>query len=84
VAGGRTVADARSRANDQIFHVRSRIEWLGLELAVEKTEAVLFQGRVRPNVDPMIKVGRQYVSMSRQMKYLGVILDPRLTFFRPF
>jgi len=67
-----------------ILVINQRIEALGLCLAEEKTEAVLFHGKVRPDISPIIRVGRIYVSMSKEMKYLGVILDSRMTFVPHF
>lgn len=44
LASGRTVEQAQDRMNDQLVPVLRRIEALGLRVAVNKTEAVLFRG----------------------------------------
>lgn len=41
---------------------------------------MLFFGRKRPDIDPVIRMGKAYIRMSPQMKYLGIILDPQLKF----
>jgi len=84
LAVGKTVAETRSRANNQVEIIVRRIETLGLRLAEEKTEAVLFYGKVKPDISPVIRVGRTYVSMSKSMRYLGVILDSGMTFLPHF
>lgn len=57
---------------------------LGLELAADKTEAILFRGRIAPDFDPLIRVGRTYVKTSLHIKYLGIILDARMSFLPHF
>jgi len=84
LGAGSTVLDARSRANNQVAAVCRRIEILGLSIVPDKTEAVLFYGRTRPDVDPVIKIRRTYITMKSKMKYLGVILDPRMSFLPHF
>lgn len=82
LGAGATVLDARSRANDQVVAVR--IEVLGLSIVPNKTEAVLYYGETRPDVDPVIRVHRTYVTMGSHMRYLVVILDSRMTFLPHF
>lgn len=74
---------AALRASSQVSVVLRRIRELGLSVATEKTEVVLFRGsRVRPPVD--VVVGECSVSPSLAMKYLGVYLDSRLSFEEHF
>lgn len=84
LATGLTIAETRSRTNDQVSVISRRIDALGLRLAEEKTETVLFYGRVKPDTSPVIRVGRTCVPMRRSMRYLGVILDSRMTFLPHF
>lgn len=84
LAAGSTVLDARSRANNQVAAVCRRIGILGLTIAPEKTDAVLHYGRVRPTIDPVIKIDKTYICMKGHMRYLGVILDSRMTFLPHF
>ncbi|XP_068993471.1 uncharacterized protein [Neodiprion pinetum] len=69
-------------ANAMVARVVRRISGLGLTVAASKTEAVLFR-RVKkgeaPNT-PDVRVGAERVLLSGSMKYLGVRLDPGLTF----
>jgi len=77
-------AEARSRVNDQVSVIGRRIEALGLQLAEEKTEAVLFYGGVKLDISSVIRVGRTCVSMRRSMRYSGTILDSKMTFLPHF
>lgn len=71
---------AATRVNVQTFSVTHRIRRLGLKISTAKTQAIVFHGRRRLTVDPLIMVERDIVPVSRAIKYLGVILDGRLTF----
>ncbi|RLU25407.1 hypothetical protein DMN91_001563 [Ooceraea biroi] len=73
-----------SRVNVQVAAILYRIRKLGLEIATDKTEAVLFYGRRKPSFDPVIRIDRTYVRMQPSMKYLGVMLDSRLSFLVHF
>ncbi|XP_046629516.1 uncharacterized protein LOC124309827 [Neodiprion virginianus] len=69
-------------ANAMVARVVRRISGLGLTVAASKTEAVLFRRLKRgdaPNT-PDVRVGAERVLLSGSMKYLGVRLDPGLTF----
>lgn len=37
-------------------------------------------GKKRPDLDPIIRVGSAYIRMAPKLKYLGIILDSKLTF----
>jgi len=75
---------ARSRANDILVMVLRRFDVLSLSVAEEKTDAVLFYGRTRPDFSPVIRVGRTYIKMMSCLKYLGLMLDSKLNFGRHF
>lgn len=70
-------------ANNQLRRVVECIDALGLRIAHEKANAVMFSrcGRIG---EPKIRVGRAVIEMANQMRYLGVILDSRLTFLPHF
>lgn len=72
--------DAIVKVNIHIARVLRHIGKLGLAVAETKTEAVLFC-RSRPNVMPVIRVGKVDILVEDSMKYLGVIID-RLWNFR--
>jgi len=81
LSAANNVEAARSNINLFLDHVLQRIENLSLEVAPEKTEAILFRGRRRldfPN--PLIRVRGSLIRVCPSMKYLGVLLDPRLNF----
>lgn len=82
LGSGRDAETAVIMANIQVARVCRRIAHLGLKVAAEKTEAVLFNrrhGRARVDV-PEIRIGSTVVPLSKSMKYLGVYLDSRLSF----
>ncbi|XP_015378204.1 PREDICTED: uncharacterized protein LOC107172428, partial [Diuraphis noxia] len=51
----------------------------GLELAHHKSEAVLLT-KWRAFVPPRLVVGGHHIELAKKLRYLGVILDQRLTF----
>lgn len=55
------------------------IHELGLKISEAKTEAILFSRRGRIG-DPRIKVGVTEIIVGNSIKYLGVIMDSRLSF----
>ena len=62
--------------------VADRIRRLGLRVALEKTEATYFRGpqQRRPPPDAHVSIGGVQVPVKAQLKYLGLILDPRWQF----
>jgi len=60
--------------------VLRRIDRLGFLVTPEKTDVVLFSGRICSTVKPLVRVGRTFVCMSPHMRYLGVLLDSKLIF----
>jgi len=77
----KTVEAAQSNINCYLNYVIRRIEFLGLEVAPQKTEAVLFRGNRRLTyTDPMVRIKDSFVKTGPVMKYLGVLLDCRLNF----
>lgn len=78
-----SVTAATARANLQVGLVINRIRRLGLSVAVQKTEAVLFS-RKRPQQLPMLNIGGEEIQTRISMKYLGVILDDKLSFREHF
>lgn len=75
--------DAVVKANIQIARVIRHIRALGLKIAENKTEAVLFT-RNKFTTLPRITVGRSKIQVSRSMKYLGVIIDTKWNFIPHF
>jgi len=65
--------------------VLKRIDSLGLDIAPEKTEVVLFRkGRRTCGAVPLVCIGNIAICPKEYMKYLGVILDCKLNFKRHF
>lgn len=87
LASADTVSGAVARANLQVGLMLGRIRRLGLKVAVDKTEVVLFHGKGRgPRKDdlPYVQVGPEWIKAGTTMKYLGVVLDGRLKFMEHF
>lgn len=80
VAEGDTEESVQNRANAALASVADHIRQLGLRLAVEKTEAVVFKNRYRP-VDLRLRIEGQVVRPGATLKYLGVILENKGTWF---
>ena len=65
--------------NEAIETIRTRLDTVGLQLAKHKTEAVLVSSRkIKENVNFLI--GDHEIKSSRVIKYLGVMIDDRLSF----
>lgn len=80
LASADTVLTATRRVNLQTALVINRIRRLGLSVAASKTEAVLFYGKTKPATFPLVQVAGESIQTKDNMKYLGVILDSKLSF----
>lgn len=80
MAGAEDVTVVVGRANIQTSLVISRIKRLGLEVAPHKTEVVCFSDRTRIERPLEIEVDGVKVDVKKSMRYLGVILDNKLSF----
>jgi len=77
----RSVEVTQSNANNFLDYVLKRIEFLSLEVAPDKTEAILFRGRRRLDYpDLLVRVKRSFVRVSQYIKYLWVMLDVQLNY----
>jgi len=65
--------------NEALSLVEQRITDLGLQIAVEKTEAVLFTYRYK-YTQPAIKLCGGDVQLSIEMNYLGMVVDRSMLF----
>ncbi|XP_050522925.1 uncharacterized protein LOC126895278 [Daktulosphaira vitifoliae] len=73
------VEEVSSLMNATLERVATTISVLGLELAVEKTEAVYFRRKYKDHV-PQIHLMGCAVPISDSMNYLGILLDKDLMF----
>jgi len=80
LGAGEDLDTAVARTNVQVGRVLNRIHRLGLRVATQKTEAVCFAGRRRRNRVPVLDINGACIETAPSMKYLGVIVDRRLTF----
>ncbi|XP_025155964.1 uncharacterized protein LOC112588883 [Harpegnathos saltator] len=84
LAAGPSVEWASVRATFQVTYTVGSIAGLGLRVSAGKTVAAMFHGRRArgraPPVEVFVRVGDDYVEVRDSMKYLGVILDSRMSF----
>lgn len=81
VVKGRNLGEVVRSATVGTTLVVGRIRALGLEVALSKTEALLFHGpRGGPPPDTRVLLDGVPVRVGTQMKYLGLILDGRWAF----
>ncbi|CAB3230287.1 unnamed protein product [Arctia plantaginis] len=84
-ARGANFQEAARLAATGVSQVVGRIEALGLRVALDKTEALLFHGPRRgPPAGASIEVGSVLVPVRAQMRYLGLVLDGRWLFDEHF
>lgn len=83
VATSDRLFDAIVKANVQIARVCGHVSSLGLSIAVDKTEAVLFSRKARVRM-PFVNICGTRVSTKDSMKYLGVMIDGGWKFARHF
>lgn len=79
VGSGKTSKGVEEAVNLALSLVAGKIQELGLTLAVEKTEAVMFKRTYKDRV-PEITLGGADVKIGGCIKYLGVIVDENLRF----
>jgi len=79
VVGAKEVAAMDAAANCAIRAVGEWLSVAGLELASHKTEAVLISSR-KAVESAHIQVGGTTIPSQRAIRYLGVMLDTRLSY----
>ncbi|KAL0859805.1 hypothetical protein ABMA27_010149 [Loxostege sticticalis] len=81
MARGTGYPDAARRATAGVATIVQRIRELGLEVALEKSEALCFhRARQAPPVGAHLVIGGVRTEVGRTMKYLGLTLDSRWNF----
>lgn len=76
---GKTIDETRTVAESSIFVVKSWLNAMGLLLAEHKTEAVLITGRKVVEYTNL-RIGDCNIMTKDCLKYLGVMIDNRLSF----
>lgn len=85
LARGRNHREAAYLATAGVAHVVHRIRASGLEVALHKSEALVFHGpRNAPPLGTQISVGGTSITIESTMKYLGLVLDSRWKFEEHF
>ncbi|KAH8358373.1 hypothetical protein KR084_005251, partial [Drosophila pseudotakahashii] len=79
VVVAKEVAVVEAAANCAIRAVEEWLSVAGLELASHKTEAVLISSR-KAVESAQIQIGGTTISSKRAIRYLGVMLDTRLSY----
>jgi len=86
VSVANTYEEAKYNASMQAERTINAIRNIGLKVAVEKTEAMVFygkKGRKPPKEDYFTLEGKPII-IGQKLKYLGIILDSKLTFAEHF
>lgn len=81
VITARDTEDAKRRLNQVMRRVHKWMEDHGLSLAMEKTEIVLLTRRQIPTMIEL-QVGQEVLNTKEAVKYLGVRIDTKLTFWQ--
>lgn len=79
VAIGKSTAEVERIANSALEVVSAKIAGLGLLIAVEKSQAVLFTNRYKYTL-PILTVNNAALTFTNDMLYLGIVVDRRLSF----
>lgn len=81
-----TYEEAKTRAYIQAERSIYEIKKLGLNVAIEKTEAIVFQRKrgKRPPKKNDITMNKEKIKLGKSIKYLGIILDSKLDFREHF
>ncbi|KAL4082608.1 hypothetical protein QTP88_010121 [Uroleucon formosanum] len=80
VSEGNTLAALQDCANAALATVAGHIGDLGLRLAVDKTEAVVFRAQYGP-ADLRLRIGDQAVRVCESLKYLGIVHEAKGTWY---
>ncbi|KAL4132895.1 hypothetical protein QTP88_009971 [Uroleucon formosanum] len=80
VSEGNTLAALQDCANAALATVAGHIGDLGLRLAVDKTEAVVFKAQYGP-ADLRLRIGDQAVRVCESLKYLGIVHEAKGTWY---
>lgn len=75
----KTKEGLKAQGDEALRRVHRWMQEHGLELAVEKTEAVFFTRR-RKLTPPLLNIAGRDITYTRSLRYLGVQLDDKLTF----
>ncbi|KAL4085204.1 hypothetical protein QTP88_027063 [Uroleucon formosanum] len=79
VTRAKSTQELEAVTNEALSLVEQRITGLGLQIAVEKTEAVLFTYKYK-YTQPAIKLCGGDVELSTEMNYLGMVVDRSMLF----
>ncbi|KAL4104789.1 hypothetical protein QTP88_020065 [Uroleucon formosanum] len=79
LVSGVTISELERKANEALGAVSEEIRKIGLALAVNKTEAVLFTNKYK-FATPAVMLEDHPLELKQQMKYLGIVVDRRLSY----
>lgn len=74
IGSGKSIVELEERVNAALDMVTGAIGGLGLDIAADKTEAVLFTSRYKYDT-PRIEICGRQVTVGTEMTYLGMIVD---------
>jgi hypothetical protein len=81
VACGATPKESLKNAETEANELAAEVRRLGLEIEPLKTEAIIYYGtRIESPIGEEIVIAGYTVKTSREVKYLGIVLDNKLSF----
>lgn len=78
ICTGSDIGDIYEKITKTLDNINSFLSSRNLIISVEKTYAMLFARKKTPKILPCLTIGNQNIMWKNQVKYLGVILDPKL------
>ena len=79
-AKGKTLAGVERQLQLCINQIQKWVEENGFKFSSTKTECIHFHRKQNQNIDPVINLYNQPIKVSKQVKFLGLIFDTKLSF----
>lgn len=79
IIAAKTIADLKQRVNRSLEQITGKISDFGLQIAAEKTDAVLFIKLYKYNI-PYVIVCSTPITLTDQMTNLGIVIDKSYLF----
>lgn len=75
---GKNISEILENLKTSFGNVKRWLSSLGLSLSIKKTQAIIFTRKRNFQMPRNLNVGLDTIEFSSSVKYLGVILDPKL------
>lgn len=80
VVSGNNVNELKAKAEYLFIHISTILDSLGLTVASNKMEVMVFNGKRRSPIFPNVICRGTVISPSQYMRYLGIIIGPKRLF----